>query len=65
VTVEIAYYHTMLCHFESRSGNQTKTNFTQFKKFVNDEAANNHPSMIRPRRQATNCRKSGWSSLPL
>lgn len=52
VTVEIAHYHSMLCHFGviAREIKRKLTFDAASEQFVNDEAANNHPSMIRPRR---------------
>ena len=52
-TVEIAHYHTMLCHFGVICREvKRKLKFDAVsEQFVNDEEANNHPSMIRPRRR--------------
>jgi len=52
-TVEIAHYHTLLCHFGVISREiKRKLKFdAASEQFVNDEEANNHPSMIRPRRE--------------
>lgn len=52
VTVEIAHHHTMLCHFGviAREIKRKLTYDAATEQFVGDDAANNHPSMIRPRR---------------
>ena len=51
-TVEIAHYHTMLCHFGVIAREiKRKLKFdAASEQFVDDEAANRHPSMRRPRR---------------
>ena len=51
-TVEIAHYHTLLCHFGviAREIKRKLIFDAATEQFVNDEAANKHPSMIRPRR---------------
>ena len=51
-TVEMAHYHTMLCHFGviAREVKRKLTFDAASEQFVNDPAANNHPSMTRPRR---------------
>ena len=53
VTVEIAHYHSMLCHFGVIAREiKRKLKFdSTTEQFVHDEEANNHPSMIRPRRK--------------
>ena len=51
-TVEIAHYHTLLCHF-GVIARETKRKLkfdAASEQFVNDEEANRHPSMIRTRR---------------
>jgi predicted dehydrogenase len=52
VTVEIAHYHTMLCHFGviAREVKRKLTFDAASEQFVGDEEANKHPSMLRPRR---------------
>ncbi|MCC7087310.1 MAG: Gfo/Idh/MocA family oxidoreductase [Pirellulales bacterium] len=51
-TVEIAHHHTLLCHFGviARDLKRKLTFDVATEQFVDDEAANNHPSMVRPRR---------------
>ncbi|MBM4087837.1 MAG: Gfo/Idh/MocA family oxidoreductase [Planctomycetes bacterium] len=51
-TVEIAHYHTMLCHFGviAREVKRKLLFDAASERFVNDDAANDHPSMIRTRR---------------
>ena len=51
-TVEIAHHHTLLCHFGVIAREiKRKLKFdAASEKFVNDQEANHHPSMIRPRR---------------
>jgi predicted dehydrogenase len=51
-TVEIAHYHTLLCHFGvvAREVKRKLKFDAASDQFVNDERANKHPSMIRPRR---------------
>jgi hypothetical protein len=51
-SVEIAHYHTLLCHFGVIAREMKKKLIfdAATEQFVNDEAANQHPSMIRPRR---------------
>jgi predicted dehydrogenase len=52
-TVEIAHYHSLLCHFGviAREIKRKLTFDAVSEQFVNDEQANHHPSMIRPRRK--------------
>lgn len=52
-TVEIAHRHTLLCHFGviARDLKRKLTFDAATEQFLGDEAANNHPSMIRPRRK--------------
>jgi len=52
-TVEIAHYHTILCHFGVIAREiKGKLKFdVASERFVDDEKANHHPSMIRPRRK--------------
>ena len=51
--MEIAHYHTLLCHFGviAREIKRKLTFDAASEQFVNDEEANSHPSMVRPRRQ--------------
>jgi hypothetical protein len=52
-TVEIAHYHTILCHFGviAREVKGTLKFDVASERFVDNEKANNHPSMIRARRK--------------
>ena len=52
-TVEIAHYHTILSHFGTISREiKRKLRFDPVaEQFIDDDEANNHPSMIRPRRK--------------
>lgn len=53
VTVEIAHHHTLLCHFGviARESKRRLKFDAVSEQFVDDEQANRHPSMIRPRRK--------------